>query len=268
METFFTILALTAVIIKLLTQNMSWDWPSREQSFTTNTNRQHFDQEPFGKRPFADENRSADYLSDAQIQEYMTIIQQSFPKEPTVINLPYASKNDTGPENWSAEQMETYYGAFVQNMAEHLRISSPVKTMVISTMDKPAQYNFYEGIHLLQIKDTVQNHTQYRAYIAFSMTACYFNYNHINLSGPKTSDPHFPEVAAAYLGLGFYFLKPKPGINNEYSGVYRGAINRDSLLRCIIATAIIRQQDPKFIIAQFDPSEQLWAEKQLATYHQ
>lgn len=206
-------------------------------------------------------------LTDEKIDFYIQLLKKRLPRKATAYNAPFRFAHKIPFDRLSDEQKETYFRDYTAEVCKFLLLPKSIHILFVNTMKEPGKYVFFDGLHHIQIRPGLATGAVYWAVLAHEITH-YYLYTH-QISLPDTlSNEYLTEIAAVYLGFGFQMLDgyrakivEKDALNQRGESV--GYVNRDTILRAIIATAKTRKQQPYHIIEQFDSENKTWARRRL-----
>jgi hypothetical protein len=211
-------------------------------------------------------------LTDQQINYYIQILSSKLPAKTTAKNVPFRYEQRVNVENMSIEEKEIHLRAFADEVCKFLLLPKSIYVMFSKSMNAASKYVNADGLHHIELSADLANDKVRRAVLAHAITQYYLNYHNIYID----DDQHYENltaVASIYLGFGFLMLEgyrayevPDEFLNNALRKLYRsvGHINRDTILRGIIATAKARKQQPFIVIDHFRSDHRGWAKRQLS----
>lgn len=218
-----------------------------------------------------EEDKSKDDLTDDQIDDFIKILREKLPNKPTAHNLPFVVKHHEGMDKWGNDKLENYYTKRVNEICDFIFLYPAIKTLFVTSIDVPAKYVYYDGVHLLEINLSLLHPNIHCAVISRELTRYYLKLHNIVLPDIQSNNYLF-DIATVYLGFGFQILNARNHLILEGPSLRYGldllkpikmTINRDSIMRAIVATAKVRKQQPYFVISQFHSQNRTWAKRRL-----
>jgi hypothetical protein len=214
-----------------------------------------------------EDGKAKDNLTDVQIANFIKILREKLPSKPTTHNLPFIAKPPEGMDNWENGTLEKFCTKQVNEICDFIFLQPAIKILFVTSIDVPAKYVYYDGVHLLLINVRLLGSNNYCAFISREITGYYLKIHNVVIPDIESNN-YLLDIATIYLGFGFQVLKA--GQNQISKGTsfryrldpvtpIRLTINRDSIMRAIIATAKVRKQQPYIVISQFDPKNRKWA---------
>lgn len=210
-------------------------------------------------------------LTDQQINYYIQILSSKLPAKTTAKNIPFRYEQRVNIEKLSIEEKEIQLRVFADEVCKFLLLPKSIYVMFLKSMNAVSKYVNADGLQHIELSTDLANDKVNRAVLANAITQHYLNYHNVYIN-EEQHDKNLTAVASIYLGFGFLMLEgyrayevPDEFLNNSLRKLYHsvGHINRDTILRGIIATAKARKQQPFIVIEHFRSDHKGWAERQL-----